>query len=193
MFFGLFDGTGTGDKAKVRDGKLFTKGVVEEIAQDALSDGRLYQIGSSLVNLTSSNESAVLFIKNNEDQDLEIVTFSYGGSGMSGGAIDPNDMYTFRLYTGVESISGGVDIPPTNNNLGSSKKLDVISQGGIEGSTLTGGTQSGTTLLPQGDSKRFPLYWILPKGASLCITCQPAAGNTNADINIFFDAYLKKE
>lgn len=189
MFFQLEDGAGSSKKLKVNNSnRALTDSVTKGADQDAAMEGRLFQFGSMPVNLTSANESAVLYFKNNEDADLEIVNFSFGSNGMTG--TNAGDVYLLRLYTNAQGITGGTDTEAVNNNLGSSKKLNADIQFGAEGSTVTGGLPAGNALIEPSTFKRFPLYWIVPKGSSLVITVQPAAGNTNATVDLFFDALV---
>jgi hypothetical protein len=189
MFFQLEDGAGSSKKLKVNNSnRALTDSVTKGTDQDAAKEGRLFQFGSMPVNLTSANESAILYFKNNEDADLEIVSFSFGSNGMTGS--NPGDVYLLRLYTNSQGITGGTDTEAVNNNLGSSKKLNADIQFGAEGSTVTGGLPAGNALIEPSTFKRFPLYWVVPKGSSLAITVQPAAGNTNATVDLFFDALV---
>jgi hypothetical protein len=73
------------------------------------------------------------------------------------------------------------------------KQLNAIIQYGAEGSTVTGGLQGGNALLDPSRFVRFPLFWVVPKGTSLTITVQPATGNTNATVDLFFDAYVSND
>lgn len=185
----LEDGTGSGKKLKINnDNRALTDAVVHFSDQNAAGDGRLFQFGTSTVTLTSANESAVLYVKNNEDFDLEIVNFTYGISGQTGA--NPTDMILARLYKNPTTITSGTPTIAINNNLGSSKELEADLLVGVEGSLVTGGTQAGNALLKPFDFRRIPLYWVVPKGTSLAITFQPATGNTNVSVDIFFDAYL---
>ena len=192
MFFQIEDGTGTGKKLKIDgENRALTSSITSSADKNAASDGRLFQFGSSPITLTSSNESAVLYFQNNEDSDVRIVNFSFGSNGMTGA--NAGDVYLLRLYRNADGISGGTDTFAVNNNLGSSKQLNATIQYGAEGSTVTGGLQGGNALIDPSRFVRFPLFWVVPKGTSLTITVQPATGNTNATVDLFFDAYVSND
>jgi hypothetical protein len=192
MFFQLEDGVGTGRKLKINnDNRALTDSVTSSADKNAASDGRLFQFGSTPITLTSSNESAVLHFENNENSDVRIVNFSFGSSGMTG--TSAGDVYLLRLYINADGITGGTDTFAVNNNLGSSKQLSATIQYGAEGSTVNGGIQGGNALLDPSRFVRFPLFWVVPKGTSLSITVQPATGNTNATVDLFFDAYVSND
>lgn len=166
--------------------------VIHTSSQDAASDGKLYQFGTGVQTLTSANESALLFIENNEETDLEIANFTFYSDAMQGGSVDAGAMFLLRLYTKTTGITPSSDAPIVNNNLGSSRPLQANVLVGAEGSAVVGAaTQSGQILLPQSDTKRFPLYWIIPRGTTFAITVQPAAGNTSVRCGFFFDAYVE--
>ena len=65
------DGAGTSNKAEVTaNNRLKTTGVDLTITEAATESGDTYNINSALIPLTSTNESALFYIKNNEENDL---------------------------------------------------------------------------------------------------------------------------
>ena len=63
MFFQLEDGAGSSKKLKVNNSnRALTDSVTKGSDQDAAMEGRLFQFGSMPVNLTSANESAILYL-----------------------------------------------------------------------------------------------------------------------------------
>jgi hypothetical protein len=185
------DGTGTGSKLRIsRQNRAQTDAVTHSSAQQAAEEGRLYQIGAGIVNLTSANESQVLFLKNEGDKDLEIVNVTISSGLSTGGAA--GDVLLAQLYSNPDSITG-TDAPFVNNNLGSSRSPEGVFTAGAEGSTITGGTLGGAVYLPVAQFQRVELYWVLPKGASLAISITPPAGNTNLNVGCFVDIYESNE
>lgn len=191
MSFMIEDGTGSGRKLKITsDNRAKVDAVTHESAQEAAESGDLYQIGAGIVNLTSANESAVLFIKNNSDTPLEITNVTISSNVSTGGTA--GDVLLAKLYVGGTSITG-TTAPFVNNNLGSSKTPDGTFTAGAEASAVVGGTLGGAVYLPVAKFERIKLYWILPKGASLAITIQPPTGNTSLNVGCFIDAYYSSE
>jgi hypothetical protein len=193
MFFGLIDGTGRGFKARVNEKfRLETQTVIRSAEEDAALQGDAYLCGSGPVALTSGNESAVYFFKNNEDKDVIIRNFVFNTTAVSGGNGSADAVFLLRLYSNPDSISLSTDIPPSNNNFGSSQTLSAVSQFGAEGSGVIGGTPAGATFAPQKEFTTLPLSWVVPKGSSFAITVQPDTSNNNTQVNIFLDAYLRE-
>lgn len=190
--FVLEDGTGKGYRLKISsENRAQVDAVTHTSAQEAAEEGRLFQIGAGIVNLTSANESAVLFLKNDGDKPLEIVNVTIS-SGLSTGGTS-GDVLLAKLYTNATTITGSATAPFVNNNLGSSKTPDATYLAGTEGSAITGGALGGAAFLPVAGFERVGLYWILPRGASLAITIQPPAGNTSLNIGCFVDVYESTE
>ena len=190
--FVLEDGTGTGSKLKVsKENRAQTDSVTHTSAQQAAEEGRLFQIGAGIVNLTSANESAVLFLRNDADMDLEITNVTISSGLSTGGA--SGDVLLAKLYTNPSGLVGGSDAPFVNNNLGSSKLPEGVFTAGAEAATLTDGDLGGAAYIPVANFERVELYWILPKGSSLAITIQPPAGNTSLNVGCFVDAYISTE
>lgn len=191
MFMQIEDGAGSGRKLKINNqNRAQTQSVTRNAEESASLDGDLYLCGSGPVSLTSGNESAVFYLKNNEDRDLIIKNFTLTSSEMTGAA---NGVFLLRLYKNPDGISGGTDIAPSNVNFGSSRVLDADSQFGAEGSTITNGVLSGSTYMPQKSFVSSGLSWVMPKGSSFCISVQPDASNTSVNVNVFVDAYLKEQ
>lgn len=186
------DGTGNGYKLRINDqNRAEVDAVTHTSAQEAAEEGRLFQIGAGIVNLTSANESAVLFLKNEGDKPLEIVNVTISSGLSTGGAA--GDVLLAKLYTDATTITGSATAPFVNNNLGSSKTPEATYLAGAEGSAVTAGVLGGATFLPVANFERVNLYWILPRGASLAITITPPAGNTSLNIGCFFDVYESTE
>jgi hypothetical protein len=185
------DGTGTGAKLKISSqNRAQTDAVVHTSAQEAAEEGRLYQVGAGIVNLTSANESQILFLKNEGDKDLEIVNVTISSGLSTGGAA--GDVFLAQLYVNPTSITG-TDAPFVNNNLGSSRSLEGVFTAGAEGSVLTGGTLGGAVYFPVAKFERVSLYWVLPKGSSFAISITPPAGNTSLNVGCFVDIYESNE
>lgn len=188
----LEDGTGKGYKLRINDNnRAEVDAVTHTSAQEAAEEGRLFQIGAGIVNLTSATESALLYIKNEGDKPLEIVNVTIS-SGLSTGAV-AGDVLLAKLYTDALTITNSAVAPFVNNNLGSSKTPEATYLAGVQGSAITGGALGGATFLPVANFERVNLYWILPRGASLAISITPPAGNTSLNVGCFVDIYESTE
>lgn len=188
----LEDGTGKGYKLRINDNnRAEVDAVTHTSAQEAAEEGRLFQIGAGIVNLTSATESALLYIKNEGDKPLEIVNITISSGLSTGGAL--GDVLLAKLYVDASTITNSAVAPFVNNNLGSSKTPEATYLAGVQGSVVTGGTLGGATFLPVANFERVNLYWILPRGASLAISITPPAGNTSLNVGCFVDIYESTE
>lgn len=184
----ILDGKGSGKTAEVNaKNRLEVDSTTHTAAQDAAENGKFFQVGAPLINLTSANESAILFIKNTSDEDIEVVAANFASQGSTGGA---SPMYETFLYRNPTSISSATTASITNTNFGSNNTLDGTFQYGAEASSITGGTVAGTTLFKEEQRERVELYWIIPKGSSLAISVKPAASNTSFNVTCYLECYL---
>jgi hypothetical protein len=180
------DGTGTGYVAKV-DGnnRIHTEAVTIEAQEWHAIRGEGYNITSDTVNLTSANDSAVLYVKSNETLDLLISGLFYqlgASTGGSGEAVIDVDLNP----TAGTIISDATAATSTNRNAGSTKTLVADVYKGGEGKTATGGTLlfssyasgvSRVALSPVGGV-------VLPKGTSLAVRITPPASNTSLNVQV---------
>ncbi len=189
MGFEITDGTGKGNKAGVNaNNRLLTRTINENLFLYGAEEGDAFFIGAPIINLTTANESAILFIKNNEDEPLILGQFFITAEATTGGA--PN-MIRVNWYKNPTSISSGTATFPLNQNFGSSKVLDADIEYGAEGSAVTGGSLAATLTFPIGVSNTIDANLVLEKGSSVAITYVPPAGNTSANV-IFGTRGVKK-
>ena len=184
----IIDGAGTGYVARVdEENRLRTLSTSETISESAARDGDSYNVNTGTINLTSANESGLLYIKNNGDKDVIILQVGYLVGNSTGGTGDLNAKVIFNP-TGGTVISGAADVDVLiNKNAGSSKTISVECYKGAEGNTITGGSDAYLSLLP-GAGRSYVINTgsiHLPKGASLGIAVTPQASNTSTDIQIF--------
>ena len=180
MGFEITDGTGKGNSAGVdATGRLLVRAINETIFQNAAEEGEAYFIGTPIITATTANESALLYVKNNEDSPLVLGDFFIVAEATASGS--PN-MFRINWYKNPTSISSGTAIPALNQNFGSSDTLDADIEYGVEGSTVTGGSLAATLSFPIGQFNNFMANLILEKGSSFVVTVTPPAGNTNMPV-----------
>lgn len=180
MGFEITDGTGKGNSAGVDNtNRVLTRGVIEDIFQNAAEEGEAFFIGTPLITLTSANESAICYIKNNEDEQLVLGEFFLTAEATTGGS---PDMFRVNWYKNPTSISSGTALSPLNQNFGSSEQLNADIEYGAEGSTVTGGSLAATLSFPIGVFNSINANLILEKGSSLVISIDPPAGNSSMPV-----------
>lgn len=180
MGFEITDGKGRGFTAGVSsNNRLLTLGVNEDIFQYSAEEGDAYFIGTPLITLTSATESAIFYIKNNEDDILIFENFFTTAESTTGGS---PSMYRVNWYKNPTSISSGTAVPSLNQNFSSSNALDADIEYGAQGSTVTGGSLVATLSLPIGQFNNIVANLVLGKGSSFVITVTPPAGNTSMPV-----------
>lgn len=177
------DGRG-GKTAEVDDdNRLSVKAVTVDEKTAKSSSGDSYIITSAIVELTNDLESALLYIKNNEDVDW-IISSTSVEFGATDGTGDMLINFTLGA-TGGTIIDNAVPANVSNLNLGSAKPLGAIAVRGVEGDTLTGGG-GGDSLVSEGTKNKVlptsPI--ILAPGTSIGVGITPSAGNTSMKVII---------
>lgn len=178
MGFEISDGTGKGTSAGVDiNNRLLTNAISESVLQYAAELGDAFFIGSPLVTLTSSSESAILYIENREDKPLILSQFFIVAESTSGGS--PN-MFRVSWYKNPTAITSATATVALNQNFGSSSELDADIFYGAEGSSVTGGGLVARLSFPIGQFNSVDANLILEKGSSFAITITPPTGNTSS-------------
>ena len=184
----ILDGTGSGRKAKVDSGnRLHTHSVTETIAENASENGEAFNVNTGTINLTTANESGVLYFKNNGDKPIHIISIGYLLGNSTGGSGDVTLKVTKNSTAGTV-ISDAVPVPILENkNVGSSNVLDVNAYKGAEGKTITDGDDFYYSLLA-GAARPYVIATgtlVVPKGGSIGVLVTPQSGNTSMNVQIF--------
>jgi hypothetical protein len=190
----LENGGGSGYRAKVnKNNQLYVNSVSKAEERQATRDGRSYNINTGSIELTSANESAVLFLKNNEDQNLHITSIiAILGQSTGGSATDDVIVEVLRNPTAgtVVSDATAVDVN-SNRNFGSSNTLTADVYKGAETKTLTDGNQHILSLIAPGTRVSFNIDEVLTKGSSIGVTLNPPASNTSMDVMVAILCHLE--
>lgn len=166
------DGTGTGNIAKVgSDNRVYTysKGITEY--SQSSSDGLAFNANTGEIALTTT-DSAVFYLKNNEDKDLHIEGFFVGIGAVSGTISDPVLIRAWVNPTGGTIVSGASAITVVNRNFGSSRTFDFDCYKGADGNTLTGYDAEPILLQYQNANSRTfgTVNLVIPRGGSFGVT-----------------------
>ena len=184
MGFQIQDGTGSSKKAKVSNSnRLFVESVTRSEREEEALLGEAYIVGSGFVELTTTGTSAVLYFKNNEDEDLVITRFLIGVKKSSGGT---ENFVTGIIYKNPTSmVSGTTNSLILNNvNFGSSNTLNIDSEIGQTGALLAGGSAYLATVAPTENLTAEDASTIIPKGSSIGVFITPPPGNTSIEVSI---------
>jgi hypothetical protein len=187
------DGTGTGKMAKVNSGqRLYTRSVSNTEGQEANFDGDAYNINTGYITLTNSVDTPILYIKNNETEDLLIDAIAFGVQPSTGGVSTEMPYATVVSNpTAGTIVSNETDVDiRSNRNYGSQNSFLVDTYKGATGNTMTNGDDH--LLLQLSTGRAFAtINEILPKGASLGIKFKPTTSNTSIDVYVAVICFLK--
>ena len=189
----ILDGTGKGYRMKVdSNNRAQVFAISEGLSIDAAKSGENYNINTGAVTLTSANESAVLYLKNNEDKTFVIEDIIVILGASTGGTGDLT-VEVIRNPTLGTIISGASDVDVIGNrNFGSSRLLTADVYKGAEGNTMTDGTVfSDTTRSTASTIVHFDAdVIVLPKGTSIGVNITPQTSNTSMSVKIAVVGYL---
>jgi stress response protein SCP2 len=188
------DGVGTGNQAQVdTTNRLRTRTVSATESEEAAKEGNAFNLNTGVITLTSANESAVMYVKNNDSDTFHIESIALGIDNATG--ITAGDQFKITIVrnpTVGTIVSDAVDVDiNVNRNFGSVDTITSDVYKGGEGKTLTDGIDA--LLLYQGDSGRLfaGITLMLPKGTSIGIKIDPPAGNTSVDCYVALIGHLE--
>ncbi len=172
------------------DGKAEARCVTETEAQWAAEKGDAYNLNTGTVGLTSSTESGVMYVLNNEDKVL-IVEQIIVGVGTAGTTTDVTTATIVRNPTSV-SFSAAVDMNQ-NRNFGSSNTLDsgTLVYKGAEAATITGGDDIIQFYVNPGTRLAAPINLELQKGNSIAIKVDTNTSSGTTNIYVALICHLK--
>ena len=189
MGFEIIDGMGSGKSAGVdKNNRLETESVTTtSLSSTSKRDGNAYTVGTDGIfsgSFTTGTDNALLYVKNNEDEDLfvDVCVVSQDVAGI----------YKFiKNPTAGTLITNGTSTSPLNLNFGSSNAadLDVIKLDTV-GRTFTDGTVITYSRNPAGlQPLDFLGTVVVPKGSSFGITYDPES-STTVELSVFFFVHL---
>jgi hypothetical protein len=189
----LQDGGGTGRLVNVTsDGRLSTFTITETEEESGVHNGTSYNIETPVINLTTANKSALLYVLNNEAEDLVLTGFFTLTGASTGGAGSIVVEHQFNpTSAGSTLVSAGSAVTAVNKNGGSAKTLDATIKSGVEGSTVDAGLKTITGYHAATGRLVLPITINLPQGTSIAVSVTPQPGNTSMDVMIAIDCYLK--
>ena len=180
----ITDGTGTGYEAKVNTrNELLTLAIVVTEETDAALNGRAYNISTDSVSITGA--TGMLYIKNNESEDVCVSTLRVAlGSGSFAGEATVD---VIRNPTTGTLISNAADVPiNVNENFSSSKTLlDSLAYAGVDGYTITNGTDALVEFMGGDETLTINNPIVLPKGSALGVRVTPnlSSGSVNCIVS----------
>lgn len=196
------DGTGNGFSAKVDSGnRLLTRSVSNTEYELAITEGRAFNVNTEFLTIGTASppttENAILYLKNNEDEDIIIVAWFIGTADSQGTATDVGPL--LKVYTnptGGTIVSSGTDVVPVNRKIGDNNTFDItVKKATSDGFTLTGQDTTPVLYQTQPSSGRVfagSVYVSLQRGASLGVVFIPN-GAEPVQIYTGFQGFLVRQ
>ena len=165
----IVDGTGSGYRAAVdSENRLKTDAIVEDAFVHAAEEGQAFNINTKaiLVSGTGPYTEDLLYVKNNDNADVEIVGWFIGeANDRSGG--DTTSPLLFSLYGNPTGTATGTDVVVVNRRIGDPRVfgLDCVSK-------PAGLTATGEPLLYQyhyGGRAFGTVNFTIPQGGSILL------------------------
>lgn len=162
----IIDGTGTSVLGKVySDNKFATRSVTSTEQQDAVIDGRAWNINTGWIS-TISADSALIYFLNEDNEEFFVDSIAVGLK--NGSATDVQGLYFVSNPTGGTLVSAATNCDMIENRrMGDGKTFGSdtkIYKATASGQTLTGGRDSA--LFAQNDQGRLfaSVDFVIPKG-----------------------------
>ena len=186
-------GSGTGNVAKVgTDFRLFTNSVTQPHSLESMQEGDAYNFNTGTTAISA--ETAIIYLKNNEDKDLIITAFVVGKGAGSYNTTSYASATLIRNPTAGTTVSGATPVANNVNMLFSSSATftgDVFV--GASGETLTDGDDVGIFALPNAQSNNyFNVQIELAKGDTIGIKVEPNLSAGSIDCYAVFVAHLRE-
>lgn len=186
------DGTGSGREAQIdSNNRLSVRSLIETEAEGATDIGNSYIISTGAVSLSTTADSAVLYVKNNEEQVLVIAGLSIGiGSGT---LTDSPAITVVRNPTLGTIISDASPVEINQNrNFGSSQTLTVDAFKGSDGKTFTNGNDAALFFQAANGQLFLETDFELTKGDSIGIRISPKVDASPLSIYAELSCHLKE-
>lgn len=165
------DGTGSRTEAKVySDNKLAGRVVTSTENQDAVVDGRAFNINTGWISSVAA-DSALVYFYNGDDEDFFIDAIAVGLK--DGSATDVQGIYAVLNPTGGTLVSAATDCDMIENRKSGDGKTfgssTLIYKATASGQTLTGGRDAA--LFAQNDQGRLfaTVDFLISKGQAFGI------------------------
>lgn len=187
-------GKGSVNQAHVNDeGELSVRATTEEEPIHRVREGEGYTIYTGRITLTTDTFRPVLYIKNNDVEDLVFTTLVVGASPSTGGA---NDGVLIEQLGNIavtdDIVQTGTDLIAFNRNSGVNRpfvgdiklKSDATPSGNeVKGNGVLSDFRGGSPI---------SLTSIIAKGQSVAIGVTPPSGNTSQDVTVSLAFHLEE-
>lgn len=165
----IYDGTGSGYRAKVTSSnRLKVDAVTEDTFVSAAENGIAFNINTGEITISGPAPYAadLLYVKNNESVDMEVVGWFIGEKGNRAGG-DTDVPILFEMFGNPTGTPSGTAIDVVNRRIGAAREFDIEAYHSVSGITT-----SGSPLLYQfhyGGRAFGTVNFIIPPGQSIAV------------------------
>tara|TARA_R110002074_G_scaffold144499_3_gene292215 strand:- start:15602 stop:16198 length:597 start_codon:yes stop_codon:yes gene_type:complete len=175
------------------DNRAHVNAVTQGQDEDGLHHGKAYTINTGSITLTDAVDTPVLYIKNNEVDDLIISVGSVGLSASTGGTGNQQPIVTVvrgpRGGTIVDNATA-VDIK-ANRNFGSALTGDnIIAYKGVTGNTMLNGADMAIFWMDAGTVLNANVNILIPPGSSIGVNLKASGSNTSMNAYVSVICHL---
>lgn len=170
-------------------GRMQTFATRQTEFQEAIKDGRAFLVATDLITLTSANETAIFYIKNNETTPLIIHDFFVQAGTSTGGTSPDIIRKDYFGATGGTLISNAVAAATANLNAASTETLSVSAFKGVEGDTLTGQVATAQGFFFAASNFLQSTGFIMPPAGTIAVSATPPPSNTSLKIAVILNVY----
>lgn len=175
------DGSGNGYLARVNgNNRLYTNSVVVSENLQATKIGRSFNINTGVITLTDAADTPILYLKNNDTEDLHITAIAVGVGPSTGGSGGIPKITVVRNPVTID-FSTAVDIN-SNRNYGSAQTITADAYKGATGDTMTDGDDHIIFFQTSNGRLFATIDEMVPTGSSIGIKFDPQTGNTSQDV-----------
>lgn len=177
--------TGTGQHVD-EDQRAHVNAVTQGEDSDANAHGKAYNINTGSITLTDAVDTPVMYVKNNDTDDLIVHAIAVGMSASTGGTGNQQPIVTIvrNPTTGTIITSSPTDVDiKGNRNYGSSLTAsNIVAYKGATGDTMTDGDDH--IIMFQGANGRLfaSIGERLPPGSSIGVKIKASGSNTSMNV-----------
>lgn len=188
------DGTGSGKTVKVdSENRLNTNAITFQRREEQSLSGQTFNINTGLINLTSDNKTALLYVINNNTNKNMIVSKIVYLFGSPANGTGDSLVTVLRNPTTGSIITNAVQAEIiTNRNFGSSEIIGADVYKGADTYTFNDGEKIIESIYSNGATRSAIDVGnvIIPKSKSLGVEYTPPTGTTSQNVEIALEIFL---
>jgi len=190
MSFIVIKNSSNGDLATVDNkGRLHTTADTQSALNAAIIDGRYFGVNTDFITLTSPNQSALLYIRNDSETNFFLKTFRLATGKATGGTGVVKLFLQVNPTTGT-LITDAVVAGVLNLDLSSQKTFVGEAFKGGEGKTATDALGGNNFIIPTDEFVYdHDIEAVIPKGFAAAFHVTPPAGNSSFEVQILVTGY----